>query len=191
MLQQVDDDARTTCCSTCAHGTLMTLRPPCLGVPWPMELTPIHPRLFRASMPRTPADAGKLLKAGVERVISLDHGTPVGMLRTAGLHVHPLFTPDMEPPSFDVLDRARDLLAEDSRTVAVHCIAGWGRTGSVVAAHLGVDLAHADRGLDPEECAWQALRSFWTKVPAAEPHMRRFGQAANVVDYVRARAERS
>lgn len=157
-----------------------------------METTEVAPNLWRASMPQRPADAGKLRKAGVEVVVSLDDGAPVEMLRTAGLHVVPLFTPDMTPPSFDVLDAALDVLRMETpaRGVAVHCIAGWGRTGSVLASHLGLALAREAPHLDPEECAWQALRRFWSLVPPAGPHMREFGQAANVVHYIAARARR-
>ena len=157
---------------------------------WPMEMTPIAPNVWRASMPRTPADAGKLRKAGVEVVVSLDDAAPVSLLRTAGLDVRPLFTPDMTPPSFRVLDDAVAVLREETprRAVAVHCIAGWGRTGSVLASHLALALALDAPELDPAECAWQGLRSFWRKVPQAEGHMRDFGQAENVLRYVRARA---
>lgn len=148
------------------------------------------PNLWRTSMPQRPADAGKLRKAGVEVVVSLDDGAPVGMLETAGLQVHPIFTPDMTPPSFATLDAALDVVRHESasRAVAVHCIAGWGRTGSVLASHLALALAHDAPHLAPEECAWQGLRAFWRLVPPAESHMKQFGQAENVVRYVAARA---
>ena len=141
-------------------------------------------------MPRTPADAGRLRKAGVEVVVSLDEGAPTGLLQAAGLDVRALFTPDMAPPSFEVLDAALDVLRSEAsrRGVAVHCIAGWGRTGSVLASHLGLALVEADPRLAPRECAWHGLRTFWSAVPAAEGHMRAFGQATNVVAYVEARA---
>lgn len=85
------------------------------------------------------ADLSLLRAVGVEVVISLNDEAPVDAIRAAGfLSIHRPF-PDMQPPA---LEFARDLCEtlaqhiDSGRIVAVHCRAGLGRTGTILACYL-------------------------------------------------------
>ena len=86
------------------------------------------------------ADLATLRGHGIGALLSLtETALPVGTLERhdlAGLH---LPVPDFHPPSPEQLALALQFIDEQQaagRAVAVHCLAGQGRTGSVLAAWL-------------------------------------------------------
>lgn len=101
-----------------------------------------------------------LAKNGIRSILSLT-GEPLPSEWTEGLIEDVGHVPmqDHEPPGVQSLNRAVDFILRQTaagRPVAVHCLAGEGRTGCVLAAHL---IAH--KGLDPG----QALRELRLKKP--------------------------
>jgi atypical dual specificity phosphatase len=99
-----------------------------------------QPLLAALARPSTPEDLAWLRQQGIEVLVSLsEEPLPRYWAEDAGLLVfhEPLL--DMEPPTQDQLDRAVSALlrARDSNMpAAVHCEAGLGRTGVVLAAYF-------------------------------------------------------
>ena len=98
------------------------------------------PHLAALAVPESAADLAWLRRSGVEILISLTE-TPVPRqwVNEAGMMVVNVPVPDMEPPTDRQLDHLLDTIrkAHASRMgVAVHCGAGLGRTGTVLAAYF-------------------------------------------------------
>jgi len=90
-----------------------------------------------AGMAHPPRDAEPWLSdQGVTAVVSLTMRPPASLGELNTLHA-PI--PDMTPPSLDLLMRTVEFMREElvaGGAVAVHCAAGIGRTGTVLAAFL-------------------------------------------------------
>ncbi|MGQ0612948.1 MAG: phosphatase domain-containing protein [Planctomycetaceae bacterium] len=124
------------------------------------------------AMPR-PEDLPFLQGKGIGAVVSLTEEQPEGMEAFASLH---LPVPDFEPPPLEDLRRATDFIRESldsGRKVAVHCGAGIGRTGTVLAAFLVTE------GCGPDEAIQliRALRPGSIETGEQEAIVRRFAEA--------------
>ena len=102
-----------------------------------------------AGMAYPEPDAGRALAtAGVGAVLSLTEHAPVEALASAGLVVLREPIVDFEAPTTVVLARCVGFVHERwaaGQAVVVHCMAGRGRTGTVLAACLVAE------GFDPDE----------------------------------------
>lgn len=116
-------------------------------------------------------DLERLVGAGVRLLVCLEEAQvlPHDVLARFGLECFALPIPDMDVPSFDEALTLSEVIREGMArgAVAVHCRAGLGRTGTVLAAHLMTE------GLGRE----QAL----AKVRLAEP---RFVQSERQLEFL-------
>jgi atypical dual specificity phosphatase len=138
----------------------------------------IDGRLAASGMP-FPEDLPGLVRQGIDAVLSLTErspfpdGTPDSVR-----HLH-LPVTDMTAPSREVFDRAVTFLRTgmaEGRSVLVHCAAGLGRTGTILAAYLVAE------GLAPGE----AIR----RVREARPgSIETFDQEKSIFDYAEARGD--
>ena len=107
------------------------------------------PHLAALAMPESAEDLAWLRRNGIELLVSLtEYPIPRQWVNDAGLMVVPVPVPDMEPPTDRQLDYILDTIKKANTSgmgVAIHCAAGLGRTGTVLAAYFVL------QGLTPKE----------------------------------------
>ena len=108
------------------------------------------PLLAALARPSSPEDLRWLRQQGIQVLLSLTEDRPRrDWTEDANLLVFHEPLEDMEPPSQEQLDRAVSALSralDKNMAVAVHCGAGLGRTGVVLAAYFvtrGMSAANA------------------------------------------------
>ena len=131
-------------------------------------------RLAGSGYPASRSQVEWLAKAGVRSILSLTE-QPLPAAWTEGLDLVAGHVPmaDHQPPSVEAMEKGVSFIRgelEAGRPVLVHCLAGEGRTGCVLAAYLirtrriGADEALAAlRRVKPEFVEWrqeQAVRAF-------------------------------
>jgi atypical dual specificity phosphatase len=98
------------------------------------------PRLAALACPQSGDDLRWLRRNGIDVLISLtEDPLPRGWLNEAGLLAVSVPVPDMSPPSERQFDHILATIKKANSSgmgVALHCAAGFGRTGTALAAYF-------------------------------------------------------
>jgi atypical dual specificity phosphatase len=95
--------------------------------------------LYGSEMPETEEDLLQIKQQGIEVIISLDEGIrehPNYEEIQNDFEHHELFITDFDIPSDELIEQFLEILLSakiDDKKVLVHCIAGCGRTGTMLA----------------------------------------------------------
>ncbi|NXF13502.1 DUS23 phosphatase, partial [Smithornis capensis] len=106
-------------------------------------------QLAGLAMPREPGHYRYLRDRGVRHLVSLSERAPPHHGCCPQIRLHRLRVPDFTPPSPQQIQSFLQIVEEANghgEAVAVHCMLGHGRTGTLLACYLGkvLDLEGAD-----------------------------------------------
>jgi atypical dual specificity phosphatase len=132
------------------------------------------PLLAALAWPEGPEQLAWLRSEGVDILMTLtEEPLPRSWIDSAGLMSVHLPIPDMDVPSFEQIEHAIATIEKaraSNMGVAVHCLAGLGRTGTILAAyfvHQGLTASEAIRKV-------RDMRKGSIEVPEQEESIRDF-----------------
>ncbi|XP_060709666.1 dual specificity protein phosphatase 23b isoform X1 [Hemiscyllium ocellatum] len=106
----------------------------------PHNFSWIEPKkLAGMAMPRLPAHYQYLYDNGIKHLVTLSERKPPYHDTCPGLKIHHIKIDDFCPPSFEQIKRFLAVVEEASAKgegVGVHCLHGFGRTGTMLACYL-------------------------------------------------------
>ncbi|OWK45692.1 dual specificity protein phosphatase 23 [Fimbriiglobus ruber] len=110
-----------------------------------------RPRLAAHAMPGSAADLTWLRQSGIEVLLSLSESPPPRhWVNEAGMMAVHVPVPDMTAPTDRQIDLCLDTITravDSGMGVSVHCTAGKGRTGTVLAAYFVAQGLTADAAI--------------------------------------------
>jgi atypical dual specificity phosphatase len=134
-------------------------------------------RLAACRYPRTEKALRELAQSGVALLVNLhERAHPRETLARHGLRELHLPVPDFTPPTLEQLARgvaAIEQALADGQKVAVHCGAGLGRTGTLLACYL------VNHGLGPDEAIARVrtVRPGSVETPQQEAAVKEYARA--------------
>jgi len=134
-------------------------------------------KLAASGYPASRSQVEWLAKAGVNAILTLTADPlPIEFTKNLGLVTGHVAMEDHRPPSVDAMGKGAEFIESQiqaGKSVLVHCLAGEGRTGCVLAAYMirtkgmGAHEAMAEiRKVKPQFVEWRqeaAVRDFATR----------------------------
>lgn len=81
-------------------------------------------------------DLQYLFDNGFRLLVSFEERHDVREIESIGFEVHPIYVKDFTAPTIDQLLEFIDIVDSADEPILVHCIGGYGRTGTFLAAYL-------------------------------------------------------
>nr|XP_056709640.1 dual specificity protein phosphatase 23 [Euleptes europaea] len=116
-------------------------------------------RLAGMAMPRHPTHYQYMYEHGIRHLVSLTERSPPYHDTCPGIQLHRVRITDFCPPSPEQIQHFLQVVEDANakgEAVAVHCMLGFGRTGTMLACYLvktqkitGVDAIHKIREMRP------------------------------------------
>jgi atypical dual specificity phosphatase len=135
-----------------------------------------RPLLAALAMPDGPEDLAWLRRHGIDILISLTENTPPRQwINEAGLLSVHIPVPDMTAPSlrqFELCQETFERAKANKMGVAVHCLAGRGRTGTVLAGYFVARGLSADHAI----ATVRELRPGSIETPGQEAAIHRYAE---------------
>lgn len=105
----------------------------------------VEGKLYACRYPRTAKDWDTLVRHRVTTVINL-HAEP--HLSTRGIAQEHMYVPNFCAPSVSHVEHVLAILNDPNQVVAIHCLAGLGRTGTMAACYLVSQGMTAQQAMD-------------------------------------------
>ena len=78
----------------------------------------------------------KLYSEGFRILISLEKRSDVNEIKRIGFRVFTIYVEDYMAPTIEQLEEFNSIVSESKKPILVHCYAGLGRTGTMLAGYL-------------------------------------------------------
>ena len=81
-------------------------------------------------------ELGKLYNEGFRTLVALEKRRDINEIEKMGFRVFTIYVEDYMAPTIEQLEEFNSIVSESEKPILVHCYAGLGRTGTMLAGYL-------------------------------------------------------